>query len=318
MSDMASDLEEAGKKIEPYKDIARKEVEDLCSVAKEIKEGLSNVMDEDRLFRIAVLGQMKAGKSSFLNALLFDGKGVLPAAAEPMTAALTVIRYAEKCRAEVNFYSKAEWDGLQKCAAEYDEIYREEERKVLEAQERKHPGAPVRQPPRLMIDSNIGDGTKSAYRLVSGIRDSGLNADTLVGTSKTLRETERPDELIAELQDYIGSNGRYTLLVSSVVLYYNDEKIRDLEIVDTPGLNDPVIERTRRTKDMLKTCDAAFYLSPTSSFLTDMDLRLLSQNLPADGVEEIVLVASRFEESLSVRGTNSRRSRGCMTEILRV
>ena len=74
--------------------------------------------DEGRDLVIAIVGRVKSGKSSFLNALLFDGENVLPQAATPMTAALTFIRYDEKCHAEVEFFSNGDWEGF-KAKAEY-------------------------------------------------------------------------------------------------------------------------------------------------------------------------------------------------------
>lgn len=63
-------------------------------------------MEENRKLRIGIVGQVKAGKSSFLNALLFEGKEILPHAATPMTAALTKIEYAENPYAVVHYYTK--------------------------------------------------------------------------------------------------------------------------------------------------------------------------------------------------------------------
>lgn len=47
---------------------------------------------EDRDLTIAIVGRVKSGKSSLLNALFFDGRSVLPQAATPMTAALTFLK----------------------------------------------------------------------------------------------------------------------------------------------------------------------------------------------------------------------------------
>ena len=52
--------------------------------------------EKEGVLRIGIVGQVKAGKSSFINALLFDGNDILPKASTPMTAALTVIKYSEK------------------------------------------------------------------------------------------------------------------------------------------------------------------------------------------------------------------------------
>ena len=64
-----------------------------------IKENFINKINdfyrEDRKLNIGIIGQIKAGKSSFLNSLLFDGKDVLPKAVIPKTAVLTKIEYLE-------------------------------------------------------------------------------------------------------------------------------------------------------------------------------------------------------------------------------
>ena len=57
---------------------------------EEIKEKL----EKDTL-TIGVIGQMKCGKSTFLNSFVFEDD-VLPAATTPMTAALSVITYGER------------------------------------------------------------------------------------------------------------------------------------------------------------------------------------------------------------------------------
>jgi GTPase len=67
-------------------------------------------IDEDTI-TIGVIGQMKAGKSTFLNALIFE-KDILPAASTPMTAALTEITYGETASIEAEFYTPDEWEGI--------------------------------------------------------------------------------------------------------------------------------------------------------------------------------------------------------------
>ena len=75
---------------------------DTLSLA-EIREKL----EKDTL-TIGVIGQMKCGKSTFLNAFIFEND-VLPAATTPMTAALSVITYGEKERIVAEFYTADEW-----------------------------------------------------------------------------------------------------------------------------------------------------------------------------------------------------------------
>ena len=50
-------------------------------------------IDANRDLQIGIVGRVKAGKSSLLNALLFSGESILPKAPTPMTAALTILSY---------------------------------------------------------------------------------------------------------------------------------------------------------------------------------------------------------------------------------
>ncbi len=72
---------------------------------EELEKTLKELQDTNRDLKVGIIGRVKAGKSSLLNALIFEGVGVLPKAATPMTASLTVLKYAKTLSAEVEFYS---------------------------------------------------------------------------------------------------------------------------------------------------------------------------------------------------------------------
>lgn len=93
---------------------------DLLNLASKLKGKIDNAISKDGALRIGVVGQVKAGKSSFINALLFDGKDILPKASTPMTAALTVVKYSETLSAEVEFYSKNDWEVILRNAKEFE------------------------------------------------------------------------------------------------------------------------------------------------------------------------------------------------------
>jgi len=69
-------------------------VEDSGGVNKGLAEKVLSLEKKlaSNQFHLAVLGQMKRGKSSFINALL--GAEVLPTGVLPVTAVITEIRYA--------------------------------------------------------------------------------------------------------------------------------------------------------------------------------------------------------------------------------
>ena len=71
---------------------------------------IKSSLDKEKI-TIGVVGQMKNGKSTLLNALIFENP-VLPSATTPMTSSLSVITYGEKPGAEVEFYSAADWNRL--------------------------------------------------------------------------------------------------------------------------------------------------------------------------------------------------------------
>jgi len=98
-----------GEKYTAYPDsIEQTLVNEISALADDFKKNAHHALETNRLLQIGIVGQIKRGKSSFLNSLLFNGKDVLPKAATPMTAALTKINYAETPSASVEFYTREE------------------------------------------------------------------------------------------------------------------------------------------------------------------------------------------------------------------
>ena len=69
-----------------------KDLEDLEKTSKNLDLGR---------FRLLVLGDMKRGKSTFLNALI--GENILPSDVNPCTALLTILRYGQEKKVTVYF-----------------------------------------------------------------------------------------------------------------------------------------------------------------------------------------------------------------------
>ena len=77
---------------------------DFEHITKNFKDKIAIAEDEGRKLCVGIIGAVKAGKSSFLNACIFDGEEVLPKACTPMTAALTRISYGKEPKAIIHFY----------------------------------------------------------------------------------------------------------------------------------------------------------------------------------------------------------------------
>lgn len=257
------------------------EIQDILSLKKPLLEQLERFNQEEQTLNIAIMGQVKAGKSSFLNALLFNGKPVLPTAATPKTANLTRISYGEKPVLEVEYYTVEEWQNLEQLAqqqGDYDEI-------------------------------------KVAKELTTMVKQSSLDVNQVLQQQKQLIEANSLDELMQVLDTYAGNSGQYTPLVKMTRLYLPNEELKGFDIIDTPGMNDPVLSRTEKTKEEMKRCDVVFFLSRASQFLDQSDIELLSSQLPQGGVQKMILVAAQYDSVIIDDGFNRDSLAECETNV---
>ncbi len=105
---------------------------------EELEKTLKELQNTNRDLKVGIIGRVKAGKSSLLNALIFEGVEVLPKAATPMTASLTILKYADTLSAEVEFYSPKDIAELEneheRYEREFNRIVGEEVKKQKEKQ----------------------------------------------------------------------------------------------------------------------------------------------------------------------------------------
>lgn len=242
--------------------------DNLCQIINKAREyewlngeeanNLVNKLDND-ILRIGVIGQMKCGKSTYLNSLIF-GNDVLPSSATPMTAALSVVTYGETARIEVEFYSKEDW---------------KEQIKLSQQQ----------------LDENSYDEfnlrIKSAKELVRYSTRLGNSLDSLLGTCK--------QDSIENLESYVGSKGKFVSIVKLVKIYYPLEYLKGIEIVDTPGFNDPIQSREVRTSEFLKTADAVVMLIYAGKPFSLDDKSILFNNVRKCGIGKVVIGVNKYD-----------------------
>ncbi len=84
----------------------------------------------------------------------------------------------------------------------------------------------------------------------------------------------------------------------AVQISLNNPNLKDLEVIDTPGVNDPIASREERTKALLKDCDVVFIISPSGQFLTDSDRSLFDRVSHKEGFQEIYFVASQADSTV--------------------
>lgn len=249
------EIQEKRKRFEEY---AKKALTYQWITQEEYKEYLHKI-ENDRL-TIGVIGQVKCGKSTFLNALIF-GDEILPAATTPMTASLSVITYGTEKSLEAEFYTRDEWADLQMTAS------RSLEEVVGNTAE----------------ESKI----KAAQELVNNAGKIGGNLNALLGT----KQKDKFENLI----EYVGADGKYIAITKSVRLEYPLDYLKGVEIVDTPGFNDPIVSREERTKEFLKKADVVVMLLYAGRAFDATDKDIIFNLVRNVGIGKILIGVNKYD-----------------------
>lgn len=215
-------------------------------------------LDNDTL-TIGVIGQMKCGKSTFLNAFVFEDD-VLPSATTPMTAALSVIKYGEQKKLVAEFYTRDEWEEqLMQSKRDLSEISNEIEQSKV----------------------------KAAKELVAKSATLGGSVGEYLGKSQ--------EDSFDNLIEYVGADGKYISITKSVTIYYPKEYLKGVEIVDTPGFNDPIVSREERTKEFLKRADVVLLMLYAGRPFDATDRTILFQNVRSCGIGKVIIGVNKYD-----------------------
>ncbi len=221
---------------------------------EEIKEKI----EKDTL-TIGVIGQMKCGKSTFLNSFVFKDD-VLPAAITPMTAALSVITYGEKEHIVAEFYTADEW------AEQKMQALREESEAT---------------------DTLDASKIKAAKELVSKANKLGTSLDSYLGKTK--------EDSFDQLIEYVGAEGKYVSITKSVTIYYPNECLKGVEVVDTPGFNDPIVSREERTKAFLAKADVVIMMLYAGRPFDATDRDIIFKNVRQCGIGKVLVGINKYD-----------------------
>ncbi|EJC11247.1 hypothetical protein HPHPP16_0563 [Helicobacter pylori Hp P-16] len=296
---------------------------------EELEKTLKELQDTNRDLKVGIIGCVKAGKSSLLNALIFEGVEVLPKAATPMTASLTILKYAKTLSAEVEFYSPKDILELEneheRYVREFNRIVDEEVKKQKEKQSLSNRAKERIKNLGKASSRNKSDEEAPKERVLSDeeinkraerIAKNTLNEDTKLTSSHDqyermkksgLLNTKNLDpriqanslqELNQKLLQFVGADGKYMPYTKAVQISLNNPNLKVLEVIDTPGINDPIASREECTKALLKDCDVVFIISPSNQFLTDSDMDLFDRVSNKEGLQEIYFVASQADSSV--------------------
>ena len=127
-------------------------------------------------------------------------------------------------------------------------------------------------------------------------------------------EASNMDILNEKLLDFVGVDGKYMPFTKSVTIKLNNENLKDIEIIDTPGINDPISSREARTEDLLQECDVIFIVSPSGQFLSNEDIVLIDRITNKEGIQEIYIIASQIDNQLY--GSEKGKNGGVLPKVL--
>lgn len=278
--------------------------------SEEWQRVLDSFAEQGRVLRIGIIGRVKAGKSSMLNALLFNGNDILPKAATPMTAALTIMEYSENVSAEVDFFTqqdideiKVKYDFFQKAL---DSKVKEKELENAERIKRKKGvnslSAEEQQECRNKAKSQAeremkDDPSFASYDQYRRIKESGKSLSDLE-QYRTISAGSVEELMNGVLNQFVGSSGAFMPFTKSVTLHIPEKGLQGLQIIDTPGINDPVTSRGERTNQLLQHCDVVLIVSPSGQFLSSEDTDLMHQVTTKEGTQQAYLIASQVDNQL--------------------
>ena len=284
-----------------------------CNANQEdrLRKEYEQQVDANRDLQIGIVGRVKAGKSSLLNALLFGGESILPKAATPMTAALTILSYSETLKVTVRFFEEGDFAMLKEKSAAYESKLRELEEANFE-KARKESEEKAGRLGRAIFDETKAKeraardarrklrediGLSGAFEQYQQIMASSISQKEVAGQVRELFPRS-VDDIKDMLADYVGSEGKYMPFTQSVEIAFPNEKLKGIRIVDTPGFNDPVPSRQERAYQLLKVSDVVLILSTTGQFLSKVDKSVLEKITKKDGLRELFFVASQVDNQL--------------------
>ncbi len=297
---------------------------------EELEKTIKGMQAENRGLKVGIIGSTNTGKSSLLNALIFEGKDVLPKAATTETSSLTILKYAQNLSAEVQFYNEKDMEELKRDHERYEKKFKEIVSEEVKKLEEKQQGLLNKAIEKLgnfgkAFSKNKSDEEAPKQKILSPeeireraqkIAKKELDEDEKLTASHDQYERMKKSELInpkdletriqadsleelnQKLYQFVGKEGKFMPYTKAVQISLNNPNLKDLEIIDTPGVNDPIVSREARTKALLKECDVVFVIIPSGNFLTDSDMDLFDRVSNKEGIQRVYFVASQADSAV--------------------
>ncbi len=129
---------------------------------------------------------------------------------------------------------------------------------------------------------------------------NGIYIDEMIYTSaKILKE-----DTLSNLKEYVARGGKYTPFVNIVTIYYPNDILKEITVVDTPGTNDPNQLRDRVTKEWIHKTDANIYITYANQAMDRIDIEFIDNFLIGVPKEQKITVINKIDTINSRDGLN--------------
>ena len=239
----------------------KEKVLDYISKIKNEFKDLVNSQSLDQIQRTLETQTFSIGITGVMNAgkstmiNALLGQEILGSSVIPETANLTLLKYNTKPQAKVYYWNSEEWNKIVDTASKLT----------------------------------------SMKAFVKETEDTfSKNLDTYIQETSSRVDTIE----VSELSQYTSAkdSGKKCNLIKYVELENDLAFLKEnVEIVDTPGLDDPVIQREEITKSYIARCDMLFHLMNVSQSASQKDIEFLVDALLYQNITKLLIVITRAD-----------------------
>lgn len=128
---------------------------------------------------------------------------------------------------------------------------------------------------------------KAAKELVSKAAKLGSSLNGYLGNTQ--------EDKFNNLIEYVGADGKFVSITKSVTIYYPREYLKGVEVVDTPGFNDPIVSREERTKEFLKKADVVIMMLYAGRPFDATDRDIIFKNVRQCGIGKVLVGINKYD-----------------------
>ncbi len=252
--------------------------ESLCEIlekeGREIDSGLKTTRDnvEAGRFLFAIFGEVRSGKSTFINALLKEA--ILPSDDLQATSEIIEVCKSNKKKAEVTFVNRSrqvvedEVARSLKEIASVNEVYR---------------SIPITQVNRFLSDHYSKEEGKAVF--------DEEELETFLSSDLENTHRLKAKKFKGKIREYIDQNISCDKIPSEVSLYYPHDisEFKHFRIVDTPGVN-AIGGIEERTEEFIDRADAVICLCNARQLESRTLRNILENDLPKDVKKHLILI----------------------------